>query len=403
MKKINQYIIAATIPLLGMLAACTDGNDWTVDNSAARQRTPDGLEVTVDEVKQQLEIKFNKADGATQHQVQISENPLTDGYDETEGIATFTFPSTENSLKLPFNNSSITIKENTTYYLRVRALSDTKSYSKWVTNDVVTGTYKVTIPPVLRIDDVGVAEHDLTMTWHELDGITPSYIINQNTNERHDLTEEEKTSLSYKATGLEDGKEYTFILYDENDNQIGKATNSTEKSPNMDWALSIESLKDFDKQTHTTFEAAPFKVTFNCEDGKSSATASAYKFLNPIGEVIECTGRVSTGGKGSTITIEIPAAGRFYLYAYDSQTRQRRVFIKAYDSVTDDYDTDILFENEKTKDVAGKQVSTVKVNNAYAPVKCRIDKAGTYKIAYDASVYICGFCFVPDEAIPATE
>jgi len=399
MKKINQYIIAAVIPLLGMLAACTDGNDWTVDNSANRQRTPDGLEVTIDEVKQQMVIKFNKVTGASQYQIQISENPLSEGFDDTEGYATFTSPSTENQLTLRFDNSTFPIKENTVYYLRARALSETKAPSKWITNDIVTGTFKVTIPPVMRIDDVGVAEHELTMTWHELDGVNPSYIINQNTGDRHDLTEEEKTNMSYKATGLEDGTEYTFILYDEFDNQIGKATNSTEKSPNMDWALSIESLKDFDKATNNSFAAGPFKVIFNCEDGKPSATSSAYKFWNPIGEQIDCTGRVSTGGKGSTITLEIPAPGRFYVYAYDSQIRNRRVFVKAFNSITDEYDIDVLFENEKTKENPGKEVATVKTNNAYAPVKCRIDEAGTYKLTYSASVYICGFCFVPDEEI----
>ena len=412
MKKINQYIIAAAIPLLGMLAACTDGNDWTVDSSAARQRTPDGLAAEVDEATLEIDLKWNKAAGASGYEIQISESPLSEGFDDTEGIPTFV--SRENSWTIDRLNGQIEIKENTTYYVRVRALSETKKPSKWITDDITSGKFKVNTPAMLWIDDTGVGETTLTMKWHEIKYANPSVIINENTGELYDLGEEEKEAMTYTATGLNDGEEYTFILLDEEGNQIGKAIKSTEKAPNMELAREIMNLSGFvsgGTAVLTDEQFGDFVVTMNDQASKYKGENKDIRMISPtniVGEKVTYY-RFNTNTKEMAtpshwdvekgdytknyIKLSVPAKGRIYIYAYTGTAGRTmnvgyRVNNDGQISETVVWDGE-LDSNLKDNAKEGEAVNYIKV---YA------DQPGDYFINCPVgAIYIYGFIFVPDE------
>ena len=417
MKKINQYIIAAAIPFLGMLAACTDGNDWTVDNSASRQRTPDGLEAEIDSATLNMELKWNKASGATGYEVQVSESPLMAGIDETEGIATF---STDASpMTIDRINDKIQIKENTTYYVRVRAIQAGKNPSKWATDDIASGTYKVQSPATLWIDDTGVGEKDLTMQWIKTKYATPTTIVNQNTGESHEITDEEKEALSYKATGLQDGVEYTFTLLDENGNQIGKTTKATEKAPNMDWAMSVMDLSTWVKGGITTLTSGKFTVEMNDHGGKFKGEFKDIRMISPLNETGEKlsfyrfntntkefysiddwdpeTSQFDPNKSKEYIKLTIPAKGRLYVYAYTGTAGRTMVVAKrVINPTTNEMTEEKIFDkalDSNLKDNA-PEGDAVKYEKIY------ITEAGDYYVSSPSgAIYIYGFIFVPDEEI----
>ena len=422
MKKINKYIIAAVIPLLGMMAACTDDNDWTTDTSVTRLRAPEGLSVEVDSTTLNMELKWNKSAGAQAYQIQVSEEQLAEGFDETPGIPTFT--ATESPLTIERLNDQFEVKENTTYYVRVRAISDVKSPSKWATNDIVSGTLKTKSPATLWIDDSGVGETTLTMRWIKVKYANVTTILNQTTGESHEITSDEKSELSYTATGLQDGVEYTFVLLDDEGNQLGITSKATEKAPNMDWAMSIMDLSGWVKGGEVTLNDGPFKLTLNDHGGKFKGENKSIRMISPlnvVGEKItyyrfatntkefysvddyifdEAT---STWGYDPAkskvyIKLEIPAVGRLYAYAYSGNAGRNMVVARrTFNSVTNTLTEEVVFNREldsNLKDNA-KEGEAVKYDKIY------IKEPGEYFVSTPSGgAYIYGFIFVPDEEIP---
>jgi hypothetical protein len=421
MKKINKYIIAAAIPLLGILAACTDGNDWSTDSSVTRQRTPEGLTVEVDSTTLNMEVKWTKAAGAASYEIQVSENPLAEGFDDAQGIPTFT--ATESPLTIDRLNDQFQIKENTTYYVRLRAISATKSPSKWVTDDITSGMYATKTPATMWIDALGIDYNQLTMQWIKIKYASVAAVVNENTGTRHELTEEEKDTRNYTATDLEPNAEYIFTLYDEEGNQIGQVRESTETKPNMDNALSILDFSTWVDGVRE-FSSGGFVATFENTNNKQKYEAEKFdryvmpdKTMSPAKDVDPSDpaykylikDRLSTGGKstsGNQIFLTIPSSGRLYLYTR-SGSAGRYVYLMGFDDATQEYAIHIIPEGKgDDADGRGKEVPTTKnvkdpvsgkENQGYAFTKIKVPAGGTYLLSYSASIYFQGFCFIPDE------
>lgn len=425
MKKINKYIIAAVIPLFGMMAACTDDNDWTTDSSVNRLRAPEGLSVEVDSTTLNMELKWNKSAGAQAYQVQVSETPIAEGFDETPGIPTFT--ATESPLTIERLNDQFEIKENTTYYVRLRAISDVKSPSKWATDDIASGTLKTKSPATLWIDDTGVGETTITMRWIKVKYANVTTILNQTTGESHEITKEEKSELSYTATGLQDGVEYTFVLLDDEGNQLGIATKATEKSPNMDWAMSIMDLSGWIKGGEAILTDGAFKMTLNDHGGKFKGEDKSIRMISPLNEVgekltyyrfttntkefysvndyilDEATGIWGYDPAKSKVLIklDIPAAGRLYAYAYTGTAGRKMVVSRReFNTITNALDEEVIFSRELDSNIK----DNAKEGEAVNYEKVYIKQPGEYFVSSpDGGIYIYGFIFVPDEEFTAEQ
>lgn len=417
MKKIHYYIIAAALPLMGMLTACTDENDWSKDGpdtsiTANRLYTPSGLEIEVDSATFVLEAKFTGIGSAEKYQVQISENPLLEGFDETTGIATF--EGTTSPIEIPRVSSNFEIKENTTYYVRIRAVSGSK-VSKWVTDGKISGKKATLAPKNLWINAAGIDEDFLVLNWNDklVESNTKEHycnigsIRNVNTGEVKTNTDIDFDAGSYQWDGLAKGTSYTFELIDTDGNIIGKVTAATETLPNMDWAMAIDDWGDIKQGDAATVTDTSGKFTIEVEGGAKIKTENDKSdfYLNPV-KIMECPmkngKRLTTGGKAGSLTLTLPGVtGRLYAYTHvGSSGAGRKMLVKRQ---SDEKAVEFLPPNTKISGVLADGSSKTGYEFQKIYIKSGdIDSANnkvTVKITWDASIYICGFCFVPDEQV----
>ena len=148
--------------MLGMFAAtsCTDANDWDVDSSHERLFAPTGS-INVESFDTYANISFKKTPGAAYYQVELNTDTLSDDNMEVSPTSIVeTFYTNEGSVGRLYGETS--------YYLRVRAISDTKPESRWVYYRTGSGkgTFKTKAEqlfyPVTKAD---IFENAIHVTW----------------------------------------------------------------------------------------------------------------------------------------------------------------------------------------------------------------------------------------------
>ena len=253
----------------------------------------------------------------------------------------------------------------------------------------------VKMTPMFTVSGLDISADEITLHWiKKYKSGTPEYIAMvdaEGTVTREDLSTDEKEEAQKTITGLTGGATYTFYICDAEGNKLGTTVVTTEKTPNMETALSIFGLPDFKKQTVGSVQefadaTGTFVAKFIDEGGKFKMdTNKSDPFFNPVKEVFK-TGdmegadggyRMSTNGKAGEIDMTIPSKGRLYVYTRGNAGRN------------------IIFkQNEVT--LLKQEVPSEKTGDAYVFTKVNVE-AGTVVITWDASIYIQGFQFVPDE------
>ena len=393
--------IAAVLPMLAFVTACTETNDWTVDSSINRQPSLSTFEVTPDTAELTMEVKFETQKSASGYEVQISTDSLKEGLDESTNYAGLKTIKIDNSNTGTFDieygdgDDQYPWVENTTYFMRVRALSDSKDKSKWFTSGIMNDVKAVKMTPMFTVSGLDISADEITLHWIKkyksgtADTITMVDADGKET--KLTLTKDEKTAATTTVTGLTGGTTYTFYLKDAEGKVLGTTTATTETTPNMEKALSIFGMPNFIKQTAGSvqeFEDATgtFVAKFTDEDGKFKMdTKKSDAYFNPLkvafktGDMEGSDGgyRMSTNGKAGKIEMTIPSKGRLYVYTRGSAGRN------------------IIFTQNKVN-LLEQEVPSDKTGDAYAFTKVNVD-AGTVVITWSASIYIQGFQFVPDE------
>lgn len=394
--------IAAVLPMLAFLAACTDTNDWKVDSSINRQPSLTTFELTPDTVELSMAVKFETQKSASGYEIQISTDSLKEGFDESTNYAGLKTIKVDNpttgSLDIDYGTGEDQYPwvENTTYYMRVRALSATKSSSKWFTSGIMGDVKSVKMTPMFTVSGLDISADEITLHWiKKYKSGTPEYIamVDAEGNvTRVDLSTDEKEEAEKTVSGLDGGATYTFYICDAEGNKLGTTTVTTEKTPNMEKALSIFGMPDFIKQTagsEQTFwdTTNTFAAKFIDAGGKFKMdTAKSDSYFNPLKEVFK-TGdmegsdggyRMNTNGKAGEIDMTIPSKGRLYVYARSGSAGRN-----------------LIFTQNKVK-LLEQEAPSAKTGDAYAFTKVNVE-AGTVVITWSASIYIQGFQFVPDE------
>ena len=126
MKTLKYLFGTVAVMMLGMFAAtsCTDANDWDVDSSHERLFAPTGS-ISVDAYDSYAEISFKKVPGAKAYLVELCTDTLSDDNPEVS----------DNSIVEIFESNTGVVENlygETSYYLRVRSISDEEAASKWL-------------------------------------------------------------------------------------------------------------------------------------------------------------------------------------------------------------------------------------------------------------------------------
>ena len=440
MKKKYNYIIAAAILLTGMLqlVSCKDSNnDWTTDPSVTKQRPPSSLTVEVDSATLDMSIQIGTIAKAAYYELQMSESALTSNEDIPIEGAIYTFNNiTEDQfvngkITISRQNEQCEIKDNTTYYFRVRAIGQDGTISNWYTNGMLyyggignentaermmaNACYSIDTPALLWVNDNDIDPDALTISWHETDYATVATIRNETlgteVSASSAIQNPDYTKVKvwyYKWDGLEANKAYTFSLLDAAGNVITTMTMSTEYAPNMALAHSIltwekEDVIGVKGESKVVYDPDNyFSITFNEESAANAGytNTGSYYCQTPDKNVYKSPYRVQVKNT-NTLEVKVPESGRLYLYANGSPTTYEiSKFIGKDDEDNDQWEVIqkvTVKKDDKTpiKDEGGSTRQCYK----FAKLKLSGAVDGRYKIAPTASksCYYYGFVFVPDD------
>ncbi len=182
------------------LTSCTDANDWNVDSSYSRLFSPAEDDIAVKADATGATVTFSTVSGAEYYVIQVSNDSLFTGNILTYG---------EGSTKI---TSSPTYIENlvsdTTYFLRIKAVSSTTTESIWAYLD---GDFDTKAEQIFyNIDEANdLTSTSVTLRWPANTEVT-AIRCNGNT---YTLSNTDIANGYYTISGLSPETEYTANIY----------------------------------------------------------------------------------------------------------------------------------------------------------------------------------------------
>lgn len=444
MKKTYIYIVTLSIVLIGLLqfTSCKKDNDWDVDTSVLKQRPPSSFKVELKDVKTlAIHYTIGTVAGATAYEIQRSQSPLSSNGDlpvEGEILSVIVNYTSDGDLELDEGSTNFPqVQPGNTYYYRIRAIGKDGSVSNWFTNGslynggvsdpelqkrLIENTYiydsdknsyaTLIVPTLTWSSGADIEENSIILRWHEISYATIKYLryetidgtgtttldISNAEQDGYYQGDEKTKAYKYNVTGLEASTKYVFLFLDENENVLSTTTVATEFAPNMSLARSIlvytEEQVIGEKGVPLTLvdpDYGDFKVILN-QDYKANAgwSTSTYYCQTPDKKVHVSNNRFQLKDK-TTISYEVPADGRLYLYVNGTPTTYK-----------------VTQEGEEDKEITVNKDDKEYIQdegginrNCFKFVKVRLKKGKTTftPTAPNAkSCYYFGFVFVPDDA-----
>jgi hypothetical protein len=201
MKYIKNIIARSAMLCLGVLtlASCTDENDWSVDSAYDRLFGPTEDNIAVKPDATGAEVTFTLVKDAENYVIEVSNDSLFNS-----GVQTYGQDTKITSSPVYITN----LVSDTTYFLRMKSVSSTKTESSWARLD---GHFKTKSEQIFA--DLNESE-DLTATsvtlrWPAGESVTTVKCDGTT----YELTAEQIAAGTLTITGLTPETEYTANIY----------------------------------------------------------------------------------------------------------------------------------------------------------------------------------------------
>lgn len=212
--KIQKYIFGASVLLFaGMLASCTEGNDWETDSSFSRLFGVSDLTVT--EGALTADVSFTGVSGADYYTIQLDADSAS-LYDGTAAI----------SVTSEGTSCTVTgLSPKTSYYLRVQSNASGKNPSKWVyfqktSNGALVNYFKTDAEEILSVDQTAVKSSSARITWDNA-GLAVTHLTitasGSETTVTIPLSTEAISAQAFTLTDLEESTTYIVKIYNGED------------------------------------------------------------------------------------------------------------------------------------------------------------------------------------------
>ncbi|MBP7767899.1 MAG: DUF4957 domain-containing protein [Prevotella sp.] len=202
MKHFKHIIARSAMLCLGALAitSCTDDNDWSVDSAFDRLFGPTEDNIAVKPDATGAQVTFSPVSGAERYVIEVSNDSLFEG-----GVLTYG----ETDSKITSSPVYITnLVSDTTYFLRMKALSSSKTESSWARLD---GHFKTKSEQILEAlnELTDLTATSVTLHWPAGTAVT-AVKCDGNT---YDLTAEQIAAGTLTIIGLTPETKYTANIY----------------------------------------------------------------------------------------------------------------------------------------------------------------------------------------------
>lgn len=296
-KNIKSIILASLAIIAGAMTSCTDKMDnW--DTDSAYDRLFSALSLSVTPASTSATVEYKGYNGADKYQIQYSTSELDDDVEPyAEGT---TMVEVESKTKAELTGLS----GETNYYLRMRAIAEGKTPSKWVYYTTSSGQKYFTTKGeqiMNSVEDADRTENSIRVTWEA--GAEVTHLLVQQSGDEDGvndriipLEEADIAAGEYTITELRGSTGYIITLYN-NEAKRGSVTTSTAaEAPKGDYEYTLGMNENLTSDLIKTIAAEASSAA-----GSTSSYSATIRI--PQGSVMNIVGSAEDG---SAASLKIP-------------------------------------------------------------------------------------------------
>lgn len=226
------------------VTACTDANDWDTNPAFDRMFGVNSNKISIEtdqEDPSTVNVTFNPIQGAEYYIIEVSTDSLTDEV-EMGGEHATVYGEDKSLTKSPA--TLVNMREETSYYMRMKTMSSTTPESKWVYYNL--GAPFKTLGIIYDVPSADILENSVTLRWITKTGTVThiTYTTSENgqdVTETRTLTDAEIAAGVCTITGLKENKTYKFAIYN---GEVLRGTKTVKTAKAMPWATVRQELGD---------------------------------------------------------------------------------------------------------------------------------------------------------------
>lgn len=280
MNKIKTMMMAVVAFCAASITSCTDKMEWTVDPEYDRLFSILSCDVTPDATSITLDFKAPK--GADGYQIQWSTSAIPDDVEDAPGNMVVTSsPATIEGLM-----------GDTEYFIRLRAISDSKKCSKWIRPCKSDGSFFKTLKEQIMnsVLEEDRSQDAIRVTWDASKEVTHLIVTDPEGNEtRVDLDATAKAAGEMVVTGLQPLTAYTFAIYNGEAMRGTCSASTTAAAPKGDYTYNMpQTMTVLDNETMKEIAAA-------AKEKAADPTNYSATIVIPAGVTIDLVGKSESG------------------------------------------------------------------------------------------------------------
>lgn len=219
------------------ITACSDVNEWDIDSTYDRLFGTNQDKISVDASAITAEVEWEYTPNTKYYIIEVSVDSLSDDVPMGQD-GSLVYGEDGSITKSPYTLTGL--KGETTYYLRIKSMSDKKE-SRWVYLD----DFKFTTDEEQIFNEI--AENDVTdesirLTWDP--SLEVTHLMYQKEGDvavQHELTEEEKAAGELILSGLDPMTKYILTIYN-GETKRGNIEVTTDAAVMVDSEVKVDAL-----------------------------------------------------------------------------------------------------------------------------------------------------------------